>query len=238
MTKPKIFSGSALKIIAILSMLTDHVGAVIIGAHASRYPELYYLCRYIGRLAFPIFCFLLIEGFSHTKDVKKYCTRLFLFALISEIPFDLAFNRSFFYPEYQNVFFTLFIGLITVYGLQRAECSPSEKAGGQILRRILILAAGMGCAWLLHTDYGETGVACIAILYLFRNRRICSMALVCLILFLMSPMEITAFLAIPLVGLYNGERGLKLKYVFYVFYPAHLLLLAFMNHYAASVSAF
>lgn len=233
MIKSKGIPGSALKIIAILSMLADHVGAVIIGAQASRYPDLYYLCRYIGRLAFPIFCFLLIEGFSHTKDVKKYCMRLFLFALISEIPFDLAFNHALFYPKYQNVFFTLFIGLITVCGLQRVECSPPGKEGGQILRRILVLGAGMGCAWLLHTDYGETGVACIALLYLFRERRLFAMALACLILVFMSPMEITAFLAIPLISLYNGERGLKLKYVFYVFYPAHLLLLAFICRYAA-----
>lgn len=225
MTNQKGISGSALKIIAILSMLTDHIGAVLIGAYYSQYQNLYYLCRYIGRLAFPIFCFLLIEGFLHTKNIKKYCMRLFLFALVSEIPFDLAFNRSLFYIKYQNVFFTLFIGLITVCGMQYAENSLQDKAYLQLACRILILASGMGCARLLHSDYGEVGVACIALLYLFQQRRLYAMALACLVLVFMSSMEITAFAAVPLIKFYNGERGLKLKYVFYVFYPAHLLLL-------------
>ena len=129
-TTPWGISGSTLKIIALVTMLTDHIGAAIIEPvliqKAERmhiqwgsYSDLilidktlgtaYIAMRYIGRIAFPIFCFLLVEGFLHTRNVRRYAFRLFLFALISEIPFDLAFHHQLFCMDYQNVFFTLFI---------------------------------------------------------------------------------------------------------------------------------
>ena len=115
--KKKGISGSTLKIIAMITMLIDHIGAAVcmrmmlaegfgdlngaaeetikawVTVHADLYST-YYMFRMIGRIAFPIFCFLLVEGFKHTKDAKKYAIRLFAFALISEIPFDLAFQSK------------------------------------------------------------------------------------------------------------------------------------------------
>lgn len=93
-----------LKCIAVITMIIDHTGAVL-------FPDNMTL-RYIGRIAFPIFCFLLVEGFFHTRDVRKYMLRLGMFAVISEIPYDLAFRDTVIEFEHQNVFFTLFIGVV------------------------------------------------------------------------------------------------------------------------------
>ena len=137
MEKKKGISGSTLKMIAIVTMLIDHIGAAVLArllmvnglgeldqtntdaimqwlsANGALYGT-YTVMRMIGRVAFPIFCFLLVEGFLHTHDVKKYAMRLGLFALLSEIPFDLAFSSKILEFNYQNVFFTLFIGLLTM----------------------------------------------------------------------------------------------------------------------------
>ena len=92
-----------LKWIAVITMIIDHTGAVL-------FPD-DMVFRYIGRIAFPIFCFLLVEGFFHTRDVRKYMLRLGLFALISEIPYDLAFRDTVLEFEHQNVFFALLLGV-------------------------------------------------------------------------------------------------------------------------------
>ena len=109
----KGLSGGAFKMIAIITMFIDHLGATVLRAivrlpSVSSVPEsqkmwlaIYNLSRDIGRLAFPIFCFLIVEGFLHTRNVKKYAGRLFLFALISEIPFDLTLKGNVFYPDKQ-----------------------------------------------------------------------------------------------------------------------------------------
>ena len=117
-------TGNTLKLIAIFTMLIDHIGAAVIEAGILSSNDMailetergmqWYLAdivlRLIGRLAFPIFCFLLVEGFTHTGNEAKYARNLLLFALISEIPFDLAFFGRLFFPGAQNVYFTLFLG--------------------------------------------------------------------------------------------------------------------------------
>ena len=139
MKERKGISGSTLKIIAIITMLIDHIGAGVLGilmvvrglneaADLNAWIDAnstlvitYQMMRFVGRLAFPIFCFLLIEGFEHTHDVKKYALRLLSFCLVSEIPFDLLFNGKILEFGYQNVFFTLFIGLMVMCGFQSVE---------------------------------------------------------------------------------------------------------------------
>ena len=157
--------GSTIKLIAIIAMFIDHTAAVIlermmmragymlatisqdslsnwIGEHRLLYVS-YMVMRLIGRFGFPIFCFLLVEGFLHTHNRVKYALRLFLFALISEVPFDFAFRGEWFYSDYQNVFFTLFIGLLALCAFSFFQ-KWLERINGGVFG-ILCLAAGIVC---------------------------------------------------------------------------------------------
>lgn len=224
-------SGSTLKIIAIITMLIDHTGATVVQALLRQpyitadpqtlqtFRQLYSLMRDIGRIAFPIFCFLLVEGFIHTHDVKKYAQRLFLFALISEIPFDFALKPRWFYPGKQNVYFTLLIGLLVLWGV--AVCN------GQLVLQLLILVSGLLAASFLKTDYSFKGVFLIEVLYIFRSSRLYQ----CLCGAAAISWEIPAPAAFLPVFFYNGKRGISLKYFFYWFYPVHLVLLGIITKF-------
>ncbi len=221
-------SGSTLKMIAIVTMLVDHIGATVVlrllmtKAQPEWMITLYQIMRDIGRIAFPIFCFLLIEGFWHTHDRRRYALRLCAFALISEIPFDLAFSGTWLEFSYQNVFFTLLIGLLTIWAMHRVR---QRLEGNPLLRtaiNIPIAIVGMALAWALRTDYDAKGVLCIVALYLFCDRRWQQLLAGCLAFVWFEPPAVFAFLPI---ALYNGQRGWKLKYLFYLFYPVHLLVL-------------
>ena len=213
----RTFSGTALKTIACITMLVDHIGASCIEAGIltpgldagtlsqdtlSAYPlyRLDMVLRFTGRLAFPLFCFLLVEGFVHTHNVKGYLGRLVLFGILSEVPFDLAFFRTPFDPSAQNVYWTLGI-------------TDDGAADGHALA----LAA--------RTDYNASGVIIICALYLTRTNRKWQ----CLAGALLFMFELTAPLAFVLVWFYNGQRGAcspLQKKAFYWFYPVHLLVLA------------
>lgn len=237
-------SGSTLKLAAIITMFIDHTGAAVLyrilisqGLYAAAYsgsPEYYlqfqmahlpliltyYVMRYIGRIAFPIFCFLLVEGFVRTHSVGRYLLRMALFAVLTEIPFDLAFAGRPFYFGYQNVMFTLLIGLLTMLGFSRVEKLRIPFVPAVLLDGVILLA-GMTAAYFMKTDYDWRGVACIMALYVFRRKKVLQIIAGCVSF----AWEWTAPLAFILVGFYNGKRGLSLKYVFYLFYPLHLLLL-------------
>lgn len=204
-----------LKILAIISMFTDHLGAII-------YPEAVWF-RYVGRLAFPIFCFLLVEGYHHTGNMVKYITRLGIFAFISEIPFDLAFHQTFWFPEKQNVFFTLFIGFGMLWFLDR------EK---EIITRTGIIILAMWAAEFLHTDYGFRGILLIAIFWLARDRKAAQYIAGAVWNFLWpSKIQNAGALAMLPIALYNGQKGRSIKYFFYLFYPVHLLILYLIHVY-------
>lgn len=202
-------SGFQLKCIAILSMALDHTGAVL-------FPQEIWL-RCAGRLAFPIFCFLIVEGFVHTHDVYRYMARLGGFALISEIPYDLAFRGVCLEFAYQNVFFTLLIGIAMMKLLSVTRLWPEKAA-------ILILA--MWLAVVLRTDYNFSGILLIFILYVFREQKCLEVAAGGLWNFLYTGtiQRYGVFSAVPML-LYNGKPGRRMKYFFYIFYPAHLLIL-------------
>ena len=224
-------SGSALKCIAIVTMLIDHIGAAVLarlliaGEGGEALYSLYYTTRTIGRIAFPIFCFLLVEGFEHTGNRKKYALRLLAFALISEVPFDLAFSSSVIEYAHQNVFFTLFIGVMTMMAFrvveEKTEWNPIFRGAALVL----ILFAGMGVAYFMRTDYDAKGVMCIMALYIFRKMRGPQILAGCLAF---CWWELAALVAFLTIAFYNGKRGWNIKYIFYVFYPLHLLVLYFV----------
>ena len=189
-TGKKGISGSTLKLIAVISMLVDHTAAVLVWNPLNpaaqtivqtmdigfNLPWISYLfMRYpIGRLAFPIYCFLLVEGFLHTRNVKKYALRLFVFALLSEVPFDLAIFGRAWELGGQNVFFTLFLAVVAMMGMKFLEdkyeqnrCSLFQKRLGQILWVMAVCFV----ASIIFCDYGAKGVLMVLVLYLFRYDR-------------------------------------------------------------------
>jgi hypothetical protein len=233
--KWKGISGSTLKMVAVLTMLIDHIAAAVLVRvmYASGSFELYgiyFVMRQIGRIAFPIYCFMLVEGLEYTRNKWKYAGRLAALALISEIPFDLAFSSQVLEFGYQNVFFTLVIGLMTLIVIRKIEdkCFLPEKiAADRILRLVLVLvtaAVGIGLAEFLQTDYGGYGIVCILVLYFLRKKR--WLQLVCgYIAFVVTLGELAALPAFLLLALYRGRKGFNCKYFFYGFYPVHLLVL-------------
>lgn len=217
----KIFSSSALKIIAILAMLIDHIGVIFYPSMITSEP-LYYLLRIIGRIAFPIFAFVLVEGFIHTKNYQRYLGRLLIFALFTEVVFDYAFYNQFFYWPHQNVLFTFCIGLIILKLRERIK----DDTGFLIV--VMLVAA---LAQLLGFDYGILGVFMIYCFYTFRTN-FKHLAISIILLNLVGAMGsidafVQAFASVSLVFIYfyNGQKGYSLKYLFYFFYPLHLLLL-------------
>lgn len=238
------FTGTSLKMIAIVTMLIDHIGAVLLeggllpqisssvfgGNDFNFLPADYQfwvtidgILRFTGRLAFPIFCFLLVEGFLHTKNAAHYALRLGLFALLSEVPFDFAVYGNFWDTTLQNVFFTLLLGLLALMGIKWLENLSRQKHKAWILLALPLVIVCMVTAEFLRTDYASFGVLLIVVLYLLRDSR----PRQCLFGAVSTLWELTAPLAFLPIYFYNGERGrLKHKYFFYWFYPAHLLILA------------
>ncbi len=215
-----------LKLIAIITMLIDHVGAVLVPGNTM----LNFIMRCIGRLSFPIFVFLLVEGFHHTKDVKKYLMRMGAFALISEIPFDLAFYGKVLEFHHQNIFFTLFLGLLCMYLMSKVEKKFKQNIIiMNLLNALLTLVFGIA-AYLLKTDYDYRGIILIVAFYLFRGSKLLlGLSLLFISGYLLGYINIIATLAILPIAFYNGQKGKNIKYTFYIFYPAHLLILAVIN---------
>lgn len=209
-----------LKLLAVITMLIDHIGAVLL-------PE-YILLRCIGRIAFPIYCFLLVEGAVHTSDIRKYQMRLLFFALLSEIPYDLAHSGTLLRPDQQNVFFTLFLGLLGIRVL--------EKYNRGFISALTIFFITMS-AGILQTDYSFGGVCFILAFYIFYRYNVAKyMSFIVLNFFFFGGIQNFAILSLIPIAMYNGKRGPKIKYAFYIFYPLHLFLLFLIRHYIGILS--
>ena len=200
--KPKGLTGFNIKIIACLSMLFDHIAAIfidegylILHPNIEEAPDwmahLDFAMRAFGRLAFPLFCFLMIEGYFHTRNKLKYLRNLIIFGVISEVPFDMSFNRSFCDWSGQNLFFTL--------------------------------------AFFIHCDYIWLGILVVLFMYIYRKSHGISAAGLVFLFVLYNPLELFSMIDFAILPLYNGERRHNLKYAFYIFYPAHILILAIIR---------
>lgn len=248
MTKPNQgLSSFFLRNLAMVLMLIDHLAA-------SFWPDLLFL-RYIGRLAFPLFAFLIVEGYCHTKNFQKYLLRILATAIISDLPFQALVNDNWQYHPFQNVLWTFLIGLVALFAIDKLK---------ETLPRIpwigALIAIGFGAFCLtewLSTDYHGLGVMTIIGFYLFRGNTLQArigqiLTLILANLFLanlemvqyvgidnlglywdyygmelLSP-QYYAILSLPILWLYNGEAGYHSKAYqtfSYVFYPLHLLVI-------------
>ena len=214
-------SGLLLKITALLTMIIDHYGAIF-------QPDVI-IFRIIGRLAFPIYCFLLVEGYAHTSNVKKYAQRLLIFALISEIPFDLAFYGKIGFVH-QNIFFTLLIGLAAIYFIDNND-------GKYNFDKSFVIVAATVLATVLRMDYQFIGIVYILSFYFTKNqpkKKRLSIVTLIMILTNLSAGWLQQFSVLALIAIYfyNNQPGVKIKLLqisFYVAYPLHLLIFYLIN---------
>lgn len=239
-------SGNALKIIACIFMFFDHLSQGValnsIGFQVSRtYSSLGIpvfwniplgeimgtVATLFGRIAFPIFCFLLVQGALLTRDYKKQVLRLLVFALISEVPFNLCISGTLFYPGHQNVFFELAFGVATVAILHKMETHFGGRKKSLLQALAFILMAVL-CE-VLNFDYGAAGIIAIVLFYLavWSRRRTMTMGLFAFLF--EAPLYGMVYLSLPLIYSYNGKRGMGSRYGFYIFYPGHLLLLYLLS---------
>ena len=227
--KWRLLSGSWLKVLAMVAMTVDHCAVGILRYERSFTEPLLTICGHdiswvlllhgIGRLAFPLFAFLLVEGFLHTHSLRRYGRNIFLFALLSEMPYDLI--RWGHFPALgMNVFVTLLLGFLALLAISRWEQERLDS-----IKLTVCLFTLLAVAALLRCDYGAVGVSFIILLYVLRKRCVLLAAIGCTML-PMAPIAALSF--IPIV-LYNGRRGFIRgtvgKYLFYAFYPLHLLAL-------------
>ena len=231
------FSSADLRYLAIVLMLTDHIWLCF------RPPQGFWMTC-IGRLAFPIFAFLIAEGFHHTSDRRRYALRLFVCGLITEIPYDVFISSTFFNMRSQNVLFTLLFGLLALWLLQWA------REQGR-LKHHLLACVGFAALYViavrLNTSYRGLGVTMVVMFGLLRGvRHQLLWQLLCLVVlnFLIPGRRVDLLgisfsiqnlgtLAIVPIALYNGERGAKNKFLqigCYLFYPVHMGLLAILRY--------
>ena len=232
----------ALHIMAMLFMLCDHLwGTVVPGSD-------WLTC--IGRLAFPIFAFMIVEGYFRTRNLKKYVLRLLIFAVISEIPFNLAMGSSVIYPLHQNVLWSFLISIALMHWNEKTR--QKHKLPLQILVGVLSVIVGYLLGILTFSDFYGEGVLTVLVFYFFHGRKWwCYLGqLACLwyinmemlgglsyeipiggdVFFL--PRQGFALLALIPIWLYRGKQGYHskaLQYTYYAFYPAHLLILGLLK---------
>lgn len=226
-SKKKGISGSSLKLMAVIFMVIDHIAAYTLtdiplfnNAYAVAFNtdiSIVWLMRTVGRLAFPLFCFLMVEGFCHTHDRRRYGLQLFLFALFSEIPWDLINHGRWFCLSSQNVFFSLWLGYLAMMLMNQARTERFNQILGMIILVVSVI--------LLRVDYGLGGFLFISLFYLWRGTSWIKFIPGLVLL----PSGWAACLASVPCRLYNGSRGFIqgnwLKFSFYAFYPVHLLIL-------------
>lgn len=253
MEKVRRLTGNQLKIIAVITMLIDHIAyaliaeglwnhtsanAAFMGISPDTMVTIYTVMRSVGRIAFVIYAFFLVDGYFRTSNWKKYALRLGVLAFISEIPFDFMERSQYVSWDAQNVFFTLFIGLSMIRLLDGIEKRDSLRSKGAL--QILCVAAAAYLALLLRTDYSYIGIILLAIFYYTRKKP----EALCLWGCLWMSLDVISIGFVYVLGyiaafiilyLYSGQRGKRpgkvVQWAFYFVYPLHLALLCFIRKY-------
>ena len=234
-------SSFSLHLLGMIFMLCDHMWAGFFPAQE------WLTC--IGRMAFPIFSFMIVEGYFHTSDVRKYMRRMLVFAVISEIPFNLFYASSFIYPFHQNVLWTFTIALFFIILIERAKASKKWRL--ICLTSVMAVSVGFLLGTVTMVDYYGAGVLTVLTFYFFRGKKWqCFVGqLVCMAILnihvlggyyysvpvagyeLEIPQQGFALLSLIPIWLYNGRRGHHSKvfqYICYAFYPVHMLVIYFI----------
>ena len=231
-------TAAVLHIIAMTLMLMDHLWATLLPARE------WLTCA--GRVAFPIFAFMAVEGYFHTRSFKKYILRMLLFAVLSEIPFDLMYGGTWFYPVHQNVLWTFLLSLLGVWLMEQVR--KKGKTWMYLLVCVLVVPAGLVLGTLCMVDYYGVGVLTVFVFYFLHGRKWwCFLGQLAALYWLnvellgglMYPAQLfgmefelcqqgLALLALIPIWLYRGRQGYHSKpfqYLCYAFYPVHMLLL-------------
>lgn len=222
-------SSFALHILAMLLMLCDHLQLTLL-------PDLPIL-RCVGRLAFPLFAFMAVEGYLHTRSLKKYLLRLLMLAVISEIPFDLLVSGSVFDPMHQNVIWTIILGLCCIRAFENISADLKKMLSA------VVIIASLAAAIIARVDYSSAGVLTLLAFYAFRGNtvrcrlmQLLSLTFINLVLLggieFAFPYQALAVLSLPIIWLYDGSQVPHngfIKAANYLFYPAHMLILALFS---------
>lgn len=216
-------NGASLKYIAFISMFIDHFNKTIITPLLNYQQPLVTISTIfdiIGRIAFPIFAFMIVEGFYKTKSRGKYLRNLLIFAIISEVPYDMFQSKVFINNRSQNIMWALALGLLTLIIVDKLKEKIKNKYAWLGVS-ILIVAINAVLATLLSFDYDYYSIIIIFILYLFYDKRFLGSILSYLVII----KEVYAILGFAVINFYNGEKGRQDKLFNYLFYPVHLLIL-------------
>ena len=234
-------SSFGLHLLAMGLMLCDHLWATVVPGND------WLTC--IGRLAFPIFAFMTVEGYFHTKNLKKYVLRLLVFALLSEIPFNLMMGSRIFYPIHQNVLWTFLLGIWMIHRIEKAKNAPFWR---RILRAAGSVCIGFLVGTLTMVDYMGAGVLMVLTFYFFRGRKWWHFVGQLLALYYINAEILSGFsyqlelfgreiwivrqsfavFALIPIWFYRGRQGHHSKafrWICYGFYPAHMLILALIR---------
>ena len=202
-----LFSSFDIRMIAIVTMIIDHIGLIMVDT------PFYYPLRMIGRIAFPLFCFLLVEGYKHTKNLNRYMFRLFVCAMVSQVPYSIFLGTG-----QLNVMYELFIGLICLYLVDR------QSSYGIIAFVGLLVACGASRG----AEYGLYGIALIVAMYYFRGSPV-NRFWFCGILCILMSWEYygAAALSMAVIWCYDGNVGKRMnRWLQYAIYPVHMILLS------------
>ena len=231
-SKIRIFSGAQLKYIAFLSMLIDHANKALMYPLVTENGFLRYVSDVfdiLGRVAFPIFMFFLVEGFFKTGNRFKYLLNLIAFGIISEIPFDLFQSAVLFQPNSNNVMFTLALALVMIWVIDELKVPKSYIIPPVLWFPVSIIIVITVCllSMIWGLDYEYHGILIAYFFYIFRNNPILSIIGGYLSIF-KTPWALLGF---GLTLTYNGKRGKQNKILNYLFYPVHLLILGLLRLY-------
>ena len=235
-------TSASLHIIAMILMLCDHLWGTIVPGND------WMTC--IGRISFPMFAFTIVEGYFHTSNLKNYVKRLLIFALISEIPFNLAMGSSIFYPIHQNVLWSFLISIGLIHWNEKAKATG--KKWKQVAFGCVTIILGYILGLLTMVDFYHAGILMVLVFYFFRQKKWWSYVgqVVCLwyinaellggygyeiqlfgeTYFLQR--QTFAMLALIPIWLYRGRQGYHsklFKYICYGFYPVHFLVLGLIK---------